>query len=162
MDGRRRVRAARCRHIADPPEGQTIDDVVNAAKAWQAHEYVLAVALGINLLIAFSKSGFLGTYLANGLPPAARPIVAAVLGVLATVGIDLQQGMPWQQAVLYGLYAAGLAVFGHQVVVEGALKGVEWMPATKAVRAARATIPPPPASPSKPPPPVAPPPPAAA
>ena len=89
-------------------------------------------------------------------------IVAAVLGVLATVGIDLQQGMPWQQAVLYGLYAAGLAVFGHQVVVEGALKGVEWMPATKAVRAARATIPPPPASPSKPPPPVAPPPPAAA
>jgi hypothetical protein len=138
-----------------PPEASTIDDVAAIARAYQNHEYVLLGSLIIGFIIAISKSGWLGTFIATKVPAGARPVIAVVLGALGMIATQLQNGTPWQQAALNGLYAGALAVLGHQTVIEGMRGGKEIIPPTKAVVRASmippanvATIPPSPKPPS--------------
>lgn len=63
------------------------------------------------------------------LPPAWRPRVALALGVASSVVEKRAQGAPWPAAavggLLEGLAAGGVAIAGHEVLVESLRKGRE-------------------------------------
>lgn len=104
-------------------------DIQPIADALYAHAWLLAGALFVLLVVAAAKQGWLSNWIMDHLPPAARPWVAVVLGVLSLMATDIAVAhKTWQQALFDGLGAAMLAVFGHQVVVEGARKGKEIVP----------------------------------
>lgn len=96
--------------------------------AISAHRWALVFALVVGALVALMKQGWLGTYVANKLPPAARPWLAVGLGVASLMVADLQAGKSWQQAVFDGISAAMVAIFGHDFIVEGLRKGKEIIP----------------------------------
>ena len=92
------------------------------------HKWMLAGATGIYLLVAFLKQGWAGAWLQSLLPPRAIPFVAPGLGVLAVASAEMVGGTTWPTALLDGVGAGVLAVFGHQAIVEGARNGKEIVP----------------------------------
>ena len=116
-------------------------DVLAAAIA--SHQWAVVAGIGIWLVVALAKQGWLSTWLASKIPGAYQPLVALALAQLLFVAQQLASGKPVVPAVLQALEAAAMAVFTHQVVVEGVRKGKELVPATKSVQAVRDTIPPP-------------------
>lgn len=102
--------------------------------AYQAHAYVMLGALAIGALVAFAKQGWLSVWLATRIPARYLPVLAVALGVLGTASTSLISGRPLLQAVLDGLASAMVAVFGHQVVVEGFRRGKEIVPMHPALR----------------------------
>ena len=106
-------------------------DVVGALtlawSAYQKHGYVVAGACLVGLAVALAKAGWFGGWVAK-VPAKYRPVLALGVGVLGMVAAELQQGMDWREAILHGLEALGLAVFGHQAVVEGMRGGKEIVP----------------------------------
>ena len=103
-------------------------DASVVAQLWQAlsqHQYVVFAALVIGMSISLLKQGYLSAWLAQKVPSAMLPVVAAAMGVVGMVAQALATGQDWRQAVFAGLAAAFTAVFGHQVVVEGMMGGSE-------------------------------------
>jgi hypothetical protein len=96
--------------------------------ALQQHKWMIAGATGIYLLVAFLKQGWAGAKLQALLPPRAIPFVAPLLGILAVASAELVGGTTWPTALLDGVGAGVLAVFGHQAIVEGARAGKEIVP----------------------------------
>lgn len=96
-------------------------------KAWSDHLYILVVAIVVGGLVAASKAGWFGDWLAK-VPAKARPWMALGMSCLAMVAAQVQQGVDWRKALLHGVYAAAVAVLGHQTIVEGMMSGKEPMP----------------------------------
>lgn len=88
------------------------------------HAWPALSAVVIGILVRLFKSPSVPAPL-DRIPPKARPLVALVLGVASGCLEAVVAGTPWQKALAGGLVAAALAVFGHQLVIEGARDGRE-------------------------------------
>ena len=96
-----------------------------------AHDWLVAGALVVPLLVALFKQGWVTQWLAAHLPATALPYLALGLGMLTVGSADVLAGKTWQQALFDGLGAGVLAVFAHQTVIEGARDGKEIIPEKK-------------------------------
>jgi hypothetical protein len=96
-----------------------------------AHDWLVAGALVVPLLVALFKQGWVTRWLAAKLPATALPYLALGLGMLTVGSADVLAGKTWQQALFDGLGAGVLAVFAHQTVIEGARDGKEIIPEKK-------------------------------
>jgi hypothetical protein len=94
-------------------------------------QWVLVGALFVGGVVALSKQGWLGSYIAKKLPPAALPYFAVALGAVGLSATEIVAGMPIGPAIIDGIQAGILAVFGHETVVEGARGGKEIIPEKK-------------------------------
>lgn len=128
-----------------PPPADFMATVGQIIQAWQGKQYVLVGAFVIGLIVAASKTGWLGNWLATQLPSQARPFLAVIVGILTVASTETISGVEWKLALLHSFYAAATAVLGHQMVVEGLRGGKEIMPMRPGTPAA--TIPPPPPPP---------------
>lgn len=90
-----------------------------------AHQWVLFGALVIGLFVALVKQGQLGTWLQAKMPPRFIPFFAPCIGALGLTSSEVIAGKPWQGAVVDGINAGILAVFGHQLIIEGMRNGKE-------------------------------------
>lgn len=115
-----------------------MQQLLDAWKAFGAHSYILAAAILVGLLVSASKMGWLSAFIATRIPASARPWVAVALGIAGTVSTEVQAGRSWKLAVLDGVYAAAIAVLGHQTVVEGMRGGREILPTAPWCRTAPA------------------------
>jgi hypothetical protein len=88
------------------------------------HKWLAASILTINLLVRLLKSPSVPAPL-DKIPPNARPLLALLFGLVSGVLQHMAVGVPWRPALEQGLAAAALAVFLHQLGVEGALGGRE-------------------------------------
>jgi hypothetical protein len=103
-------------------------DPTQFAQLWAAlatHQYVAVAAVLIGMLVSLAKQGWLSAWVAEKVPAAARPVLAAVIGVVGSVALAVASGQDWHPALFQGLAAAMTAVFGHQMLVEGMLGGHE-------------------------------------
>jgi hypothetical protein len=84
--------------------------------------YIAIAAALIGLVVRLLKQdvAFLPT-----VPSKYRPAVALALGLVAGVLEAASQGTPWKQAILNGLLAAGTAIVGHGVLIDGLRGGRE-------------------------------------
>jgi hypothetical protein len=134
------------RFAIDPTQTPYLPDMSALPGLWaalQSHAYLMAGAIGTNLLVTLAKQGWFSTWLANKLPSRYLPFVALVVGVLGTSSAELIAGAPWQRALLDGLMAAATAVFTHQAIVEGARNGKEIIPEKRVVPVIPPTLIPP-------------------
>jgi hypothetical protein len=69
-----------------------------------------------------------GCVVAKKLPPQALPLLAMGLSVLSLTSAEIIAGINWQKALVDGVVAGFMAVYGHQTIVEGVRKGVEILP----------------------------------
>jgi hypothetical protein len=141
-----------------PADGPPVplDPFVEALKS---HSWPLAAAIPIAFLISLTKTGWLSVWLAERIPPWARPWLAVVLGAGALSTAAIIAGTDWRVALVQGVEAGFAAVFAHQVVVANPRAGKELVPQTAKMTAAHGpalTVPPPPPISIRPP--VAPPP----
>jgi hypothetical protein len=101
--------------------------------AFKAHQWVVFGALIVGGIVALAKQGWLSTWIQTHLPKQYLPYVAVVLGVLGVFSVEIQQGKTFQQAFIDAIttgFMAGVAsVFGHQTLIEHAMKGKEIVPA---------------------------------
>lgn len=83
--------------------------------------YVVLAAIMIHMCVRALKIGKLDDWI----PSRARPIIAVLLGVAASV-VDMSlRGVPWRTAMIDGAIAAAVAAFGHDLAIESALGGRE-------------------------------------
>lgn len=149
---------------ANPQPADVPVPIDSFVAALRSHAYALAAAIGIGFVVSLTKTGWLSTWLAERIPATARPWVAVVLGAVSFTCGAIIAGTDWRTAVMQGIEAGVLAVFGHQVVVQGLRKGAELLPQTAKLTAAHGppvTVEPPPPIAARPPsvrPPPAPPP----
>jgi hypothetical protein len=117
--------------LPGPPAPDVMAQLGQLIQAWEGKQWVLLGALVIGLVVSASKTGWLGNWVATKLPPAMRPVLAVVVGVLSVTSTEVVAGIDWKLAVLHAVYAAATAVLGHQVFVEGLRKGKEFVPIAK-------------------------------
>lgn len=103
-------------------------DLTPIYQAFVAHQWLLFGALFTGLVIALLKQGWLSAKVQAQIPPRYLPAFAVGLGIGSLMVADIVAGKTWQQALFDGFGAATLAVFGHQIVIEGALNGKEIIP----------------------------------
>jgi len=123
------------------PAAPSFNDLILALSG---HHWTILFGIGLFLLVGFAKQGWLSAWLASKVPTGYQPLLALVLSLLALAGSQIAAGAAVVPAILQALEAAAMAVFTHQVIVEGVRKGKELVPATKTVAASR------PIPPSKP------------
>lgn len=97
--------------------------------ALTAHNYVLFGALFVGFLVALMKQGWASRWLATKLPAAGLPYLSVVLGSLLVSSAEVVAGKPVKMALVHGFLAGIMAIFGHEVVIEGARGGKEIVPA---------------------------------
>lgn len=127
-----------------------LDPVIQALTG---HAYAVAAALVVGWVVSLTKTGWLSTWLAQKLPSRFLPLWAFGIGELGTVTASVIAGTDWKVALLQGLESSAIAVFTHQVVIEGFRKGAEVSkptPKLVATRIAAKLVIPPPAPPSVP------------
>jgi hypothetical protein len=112
-----------------PADGPPVplDPFVEALKA---HAWPLAAAIVISFLITLTKTGWLSTWLAERIPAWFRPWLAILLGAASLSTAAIIAGTDWRTALLQGIEAGVLAVFGHQVIVANPRDGKELVPQT--------------------------------
>jgi hypothetical protein len=98
--------------------------------AFKLHEWPLFAALIVGGLVALSKQGWFSTWLAAKLTPQSMQWYALLVSCLTVGSGDIVAGKSLGQAALDVVTAVGLAIVGHQVVIENFRKGVEWVPKT--------------------------------
>ena len=99
--------------------------------ALRGGQWVFAGALFVGGFVALSKQGWLGSYIAKKLPPSALPYFSVTLGVVGLSATEIVSGKPLWPAIVDGIQAGILAVFGHETVVEGMRGGKELVPEKK-------------------------------
>lgn len=98
----------------------------------KAHAWLPLSAFGIGLVVRLLKSD---TVLPINIPPKYRLWLALGLGVVAGVLDKAAQGIDWPTAIVGGLVAGGMAVIGHDGIVESLRGGKEIpMPASLMVK----------------------------
>jgi hypothetical protein len=123
----------------DPP-GPSLNDLVLALSA---HHWTIVFGVALFFVVGFAKQGWLSAWLASKIPDGYKALFALVLSLLTLAGSQIAAGAAVVPALLQALEAAAMAVFTHQVVINGFRKGREIVPETKKVSDAR-SIPPPP------------------
>ena len=86
------------------------------------HQYMLAAALAIGFIARMTKDD------ARFLPDLSgrwRPLLVALLGLVAAGCDSVVGGTPWQSALANGLGAAVTALLGHTFLIETARGGKE-------------------------------------
>lgn len=96
--------------------------------ALRGNQWVLAGALVVGGVVALLKQGWAGPWIAKKLPPAALPYLAVALGAVGLSATEVIAGKPVGAALVDGIQAGILAVFGHEVLVEGMRSGKELVP----------------------------------
>lgn len=99
--------------------------------ALHGKQWILVGAILVGGLIALLKQGWASAWLAKKLPPAALPYVAVVLGAVGLGAAEVIAGKPLAQALIDGISAGVLSVFGHETIVEGIRSGKEIVPEKK-------------------------------
>ena len=117
------------------PTDPTFDDLLQAVAG---HAWIVAAGVGVYLLVALAKQGWLSTWLAKKVPSAYQPLFALLLTQVGAISLAAAQKQPILPAVFQALEAVGIAVLTHQVVIEGARSGKELVPARKLVAEWRA------------------------
>jgi hypothetical protein len=101
-----------------PPDiGDHVGRVIDAVRSGSA--IAIAAAL-IMLLVDLFKAPWLGGVV-KMIPKRWRIAVPIILSGIAGVLSDILGGLPWQEALLVGLFAGPTAVFAHEAVVEAIL-----------------------------------------
>jgi hypothetical protein len=100
--------------------GQDLEDLIDAIRTGSAIAIAAAV---ITLLVSLFKSPLLGSIVSR-IPVRWRIAIPIVLGGIAGILYDLMAAVPTQEAVLVGVFAGPVAVFGHELVAEALLGGV--------------------------------------
>jgi amino acid transporter len=116
----------------------TFDDLLRAVAG---HAWTVAAGVGVYLFVALAKQGWLSDWISKKVPTAYQPVFALLLTQVGAVSLAAAQRSPILPAVFQALEAVAIAVFTHQVVIEGARKGKELVPATRTVAARRALMP---------------------
>ena len=106
----------------------SIDQILAATSAFGEHRYILFFAIVAGSVVAMTKGGWFTTWVAIHVPAWARPYLALAVAIAGTASTEIKAGVDWKRALIDGLYAAALAVLGHQTVVEGMRGGREVMP----------------------------------
>jgi hypothetical protein len=96
--------------------------------AFAGKQWILLTAMLVGCVVAMAKQGWLSAWLAKKLPPQALPLLAMGLSVLSLTSAEIIAGINWQKALVDGVVAGFMAVYGHQTIVEGVRKGVEILP----------------------------------
>lgn len=96
--------------------------------ALHGNQWVLAGAIVVGGVVALLKQGWAGAWVAKKLPPAALPYFAVGLGAVGLSTTEVIAGKPLWPAVIDGVQAGILAVFGHETVIEGMRSGKEIVP----------------------------------
>jgi hypothetical protein len=91
-------------------------------------QWVLSGALVVTMLVALTKQGWAGAWIAKKLPPVTLPYLAVVLGAVGLSAAEVIAGKPLAQAIVDGIESGVGAVFLHQTVVEGGRSGKEIFP----------------------------------
>jgi hypothetical protein len=93
------------------------------------HKWALLTALVLGFFVALVKQGQLGQALQAKLPKQLIPFYAPVIGSAGAFSVEVIQGTAWKAAVVdavnLGITGAMIAVFGHQLVIEGLRGGTE-------------------------------------
>jgi hypothetical protein len=112
-----------------------MNDTVSALlAALEGKQWVAAGALAIGLLVALAKQGWLSTKIASWLPPKYIPYEAMALGVLGVSSAEILAGKPIVAALIDGVMAGMGATAAHEIVIQSARSGKEFIPATPAVQ----------------------------
>jgi hypothetical protein len=110
-------------------------DITPFLNAIKSHQWALLTALILGLFVALVKQGQLGQALKAKLPKQLIPFYAPVLGAVGAFSVEVIQGTAWKAAVVdavnLGITGAMIAIFGHQLVIEG-LRGGKELIAAKA------------------------------
>lgn len=117
---------------AQTTSGPSMDDFL---KALSGHQWTIAAAAFSFLAVSAMKQGYFSTWLATHLPAKAKPAVAFLIAAVTLAAPQIAHGAPVLSTIAQALYATGLAVLGHQMLVEGARSGKEIVPPTKKVAA---------------------------
>ena len=88
-------------------------------------------SLVVGAIVATAKQGWLGSWIAKKLPPAALPYLALVLGTLGVASAEIIAGKPVLQALIDGFVAGMGSIVGHDTLVEGMRGGKEIIPEKK-------------------------------
>ena len=89
-----------------------------------AHQWLALAIVAIGLAMRLLKTELVQSWL-RPIPPRYRPLVALGLGAASGILEAIAAGTPWLEALLRGLLAAGIAMAGHDVIIEGLLGGRE-------------------------------------
>jgi hypothetical protein len=105
--------------VGQPPEelGKHVGAVIDAVRSGSA--IAIAAAL-IMLLVELFKAPWLGSVF-NKVPKRWRIAIPIMLSGIAGMLSNIIGGIPWQEAVVVGLFAGPTAVFAHEAVVEAIL-----------------------------------------
>jgi hypothetical protein len=96
--------------------------------ALHGNQWILAGALVVGGVVALAKQGWLSAWLAKKLPPPALPYFAVALGAVGLSATEVATGKPVGPAIIDGIQAGILAVFGHDAVIESVRGGKEIVP----------------------------------
>lgn len=114
--------------VSPQPAEDYGDQIAEIVKAFGSRSYVLGVGLAVMLVVGLVKQGWLGAWVQARVPARYLPLLALGMSVLGVVAADIVAGKDWRQAVFDSIAAGATAVFGHQVIVEGARGGKELIP----------------------------------
>lgn len=106
-------------------------DISAVLAAFAGKQWVLLVALLVGGLVAAAKQGWLSTWLADKLPKPALPYLATALSMLGVAASEVIGGQSLNRALIDGIQAGMLAVFGHEAIIESLRKGKEIIPEKK-------------------------------
>jgi hypothetical protein len=84
--------------------------------------YIAIGAIAVGFIVRLLKDD---TKFPITIPAQARPYAALALGIVDGVANRLAGGMPWQNALEYGMFASCASIAGHDVFVEGMRRGRE-------------------------------------
>jgi hypothetical protein len=104
-----------------PDVGQDFENLVDAIRTGSA---IAIAAAAITLLVSLFKSPLLGGIVSR-VPVRWRIAIPIVLGGIAGILYDLLAAVPPEEAMLVGLLSGPVAVFGHELVAESLLGGVQ-------------------------------------
>lgn len=89
----------------------------------QAHGWILALSFVVGAVVRGLKPD---VPIPVNVPPRARPLVALALGVFGGAVLmvfEVVPGLAWPRALVGGFLAGGLAVVGHETLVESLRAG---------------------------------------
>lgn len=94
-----------------------MDTVVAFSTALMHHQWPLAVGIGISIAVYFANR----FGLQNKVPAKYVPLVAAGLGIISSIGVQLTTGISWEEAIGKGFTAGASAVGLWEMILKNML-----------------------------------------
>jgi hypothetical protein len=102
------------------------DSLVAFISALADHQWPLAVGLGISLAVYIANR----FGLQNKVGAKYVPWIAAGLGILSSIGVQLATGIPWEEAIGKGFTAGATSVGLWEMILKNLLPAVPPTPPT--------------------------------